>query len=150
MPDLTIRERILAGFFTRLGDRLKPAGDGGAAVALRRNPGDPQTQGLAVDLFDGGHRKDVESDTQRAMFVLSVELELFAAAGPELNELYGRVMDAAEIDRTFGDLAIDTLERDFSAPSPGTVEGHPDIVGSVLTLEIHFWTRDADVRALAP
>lgn len=146
---LTIRERIIAAFYARLGDRLVPGGDGGDTVALRRNPGDPQTAALAVDLFDGGHEPIVGSDTAHTFYEMRVELEIFAIAGAELNELYGRVMDALAIDRTFGGLANDAFEGGLSGPVPDTVEGHPDIVGAELAIIIKFWTLDADVRTAA-
>lgn len=148
---LTIRERVIAALYARLAEQLVARSDGTPAVALRRNPGDPQTQPLAVDLFDGGHEPTVGSDTAHTLYELRVELEVFAAAGTDLNELYGRVMDAVAIDRTFGGLATDAFEGGLSAPVPGTVEGHPDVVGAELTILIQFWTLDADVRtASAP
>lgn len=147
MP-LAVREQILAAVFARLGDRLQPAGDGGGAVPLRRNPGESQTEQLAVDMYDGGHDTTYGSDTGHSLFALAVEFELFADDGPALNQLYARVRDAIDRDVTFGALADDARERGLSAPVPGTVQGHPDIIGAVLTIDIDFRTRDQAVREL--
>jgi hypothetical protein len=145
VPD-TVRERVLAALYARLGERLAPTGDGGDTVPLRRNPGPPQTELLAVDQYDGGHDTTYASDTAHARFDLAVELELFAPDGPSLNELYGRVRDAIDLDVTLGEVADDTTERGLSAPVPGTVQGHPDILGAVLTMNVQFRTRDQAVR----
>lgn len=142
----SIRERILAALASRLTSRLAPAGDGSAEVPVRRNPGAPQDDLTAVDQYDGGHERE-SHDTGQDRFRLDVELELYAPTGTALNALYARVRAAVDIDRTFGDLAEDAVERGLSAPVPNTQVGHPDVLGAVLTLEITFTARDGDVTA---
>ncbi|TXL72555.1 hypothetical protein FHP25_24990 [Vineibacter terrae] len=146
MP-LAVREQILAALLARLGARLAPAGDGQAAVPLRRNPGDSQTERTAVDQYDGGHEAAYASDTAQSLYSLAVELELFAPDGTQLNEIYARVRDAIDDDVTFGGLAQDARERGLGALVPGTVPGHPDVIGAVLTVDIEFFTLDRSVRS---
>lgn len=145
---LAVRERILAALFARLGERLALRGDGGADVPLRRNPGTGQAATTAVDQYDGAHDVEVASDTGHTLFVMTVDLELFAPDGPALNELYARVRDAIDRDITFDSLAEKATERSFSAPAAGTVKGHPDVVGAFVVVDIEYRTRDDDVRYL--
>jgi hypothetical protein len=110
----TIREQVLAAFFTVINTAV-PVAIPGTGVERNRSRPIPIDSDSFVILFDGP-QLITSDETCNTRYTLDVEAEGYARAatdlllGPAVNQLYGQLVKAALSDHSLGGLAIDVRE----------------------------------------
>ena len=148
---MTLREQILVALVLRLG-ALNVEVPG---LEIRRNPRHAITKAPTLVIREGAHTAETDQNVF-TRYVLSLEIQGFVDAaedadlGPAINDLYGRVMAVLLTEPSFGGLALDTREREFSVDI-ATMPGLSEPAGWFsLGIEIEFLTRAEDPALPAP
>ena len=145
VPDLAIRERLLAA--------VKTALEGIGGYQVRRNP----TRAVefedlpAIDLYDGGHVHDARPGISVYQLIFTVELYVAGSAREAaLSTALVAVDQALFADPTFGDLALDIDREDIGDQEDLREDGTPPVAALRVDYVIDFWTRPGLAAALGP
>ena len=148
---MTIREQILAALMVRLGTLVAEL----PSLVVQRNPRHAITKAPTLVIREGAHTAETDQNVF-TRYALSLEIQGFvetaedADLGPAINDLYGRVMAVLLAEPSFGGLALDTREREFSVDI-ATMPGLSEPAGWFsLGIEIEFLTRAEDPALPAP
>lgn len=146
---LTVREQILQYLL----NSLKTLS--GVQVFRDRDSEIGEDELPAVVLIDGPHTAS-QDDYGFTRYEMPVGLELYVATkqdselGTALNALYQQVMALILVDETLGGLAVTTREDSLSDPDINRSEGLTPLAGALLTLNITFMTKVADITSVGP
>lgn len=147
----SIRERILAAFFTQL------SGISGVTAYRNRDTGVPEDSLPAVVQRDGGMTRDYDGNNLLNV-TLAVDVECFVSAttdaelGAAISDLYARVTQATLADRTLGGLANDVLEDENMMDGPIIDRSASDKPNAAFNLSfiVTFFLKPGDPYSPAP
>ncbi|MGE0155185.1 MAG: hypothetical protein AB7R90_21400 [Reyranellaceae bacterium] len=138
----SVRETIAAAIAARLA--TVPG-----TPTVRRNPDTMASAANAIDFYEGG--QDVLDQTPAAKrYAWTIELELFAAAGADINELYAQTLKHLLAESWWPEGMSDLREESLGATQLDREEGHDSLGGYMLTLTVEYWTADTDPFIAAP
>jgi hypothetical protein len=148
----TVREQILAAFFTA----LKALEGTVYKLTAQRDRDTEVSEYPALVLLAGEQSADDSFATGVTRYVLTVTVEGYVqetddgkTTAEKIDELYGKVLQAALSDRTLGGLAVDVREQPLEQQIDRSA-GHPPGGAFSLPFEIEYWTRQGDPFTVGP
>lgn len=140
----TIREAALAALFARLA-----AIGGSPAIVARRNPDVSADTANSADFYDGPH-EILARQPAATRYAMQVSVELYAAAGADLNDLYGRVLAALLADPPPHPAIEEVIEESLNEIALDRSPGAPSMAAYELVLSCIYWTASLDPYTAAP
>ena len=141
---VTVREQVLAAFFAKL-----EAITGVYGLSVERNRDTEVTGFPTVVQADGPVRAD-RLFSSTTTYTAQVDVEAYVQADAtgktreeQLDELYGKVVQAVTADPTLGGLAVDVQEIEL-ATRPDRTPGHMTGGALLASFEIMFETVEGD------
>ena len=135
MSDPSVRERVLAAFAERLGEKESP---------ISRNRDSAVLKYPALILLEGSQRTD-NSLSGRTTYTATVIVEGYVQAatpadlGAAINDLYANTVLRALGDQTLGGLSNDIREGELEINIDA--EGSKPMAAFSLSFEIDYWTK---------
>ena len=149
MSGTPVREQILTALLSRLATV-----PGVPTGSILRDPSEPVETVPALVLRDLGEVATPDFSGEDA-YTLSFDVEIYAGGNDDaaslaaLSGLRAQVDKALAADPTLGGRVRRLEPRDEPPPTPGNVDGHPNIRAAARGYEIDYATREGDPFAFA-